>query len=172
MLKITMLMMVTMMWIRVWLAWREPPAACHCFFTTWEAAADETTQSRDTSQCEIDKVYLHQAREAICQHLNPISNSFCWRSSNVGHESPRTTNCSGNRGQRHEKQSRWPTNDKVKNQVDLGGQRADGGIEVTDRRLGEGSCGGAPLSEAFFIVVRKRPTSYFFLQHFVNVVQA
>ena len=79
---------------------------------------------------------------------------------------------SGNRGQRHEKRTRWPTNDKVKNQADLDGQRADGGIEVTDRRLGEGSCGGAPLSEAFFIVVRKRPTSYFFLQHFVNVVQA
>ena len=49
----------------------------------------------------------------------------------------------------------------MKNQVDLGGQRADGGIEVTDRRLGEGSCGGAPLSEAFFIVVRKRPTRCF-----------
>ena len=77
MLKITMWMMVTMMCSRVWLAWREPPAACHCFFTTWEAAADETTQSRDTSQCEIDKVYLHKAREAICHHLNHISENCC-----------------------------------------------------------------------------------------------
>ena len=59
----------------------------------------------------------------------------------------------------------------MKNQVDLGGQSAEGGIEVTDRRLGGGSCGGVPVSEAFFIVVRKRPTSYFFLRHFVNVVQ-
>ena len=64
--------------------------------------------------------------------------------------------------QKGEKSSGWT----------LVGKRADGGIEVTDRRLGEGSCGGAPLSEAFFIVVRKWPTSYFFLQHFVNVVQA
>ena len=169
MLKITMLMMVTMMWIRAWLPWREPPAACHCFFTTWEEAADETTQSRDTSQCEIDKVYLHKAREAICHHLNHISENCCWRSLNIGHG---PTKCSGNRRNRHEKQSKWPTNDKVKNQVDLGRQKGRRGIEVTDRRLGGGSCGGASLSEAFFIVVRKRPTSYFFLQHFVNVVHA